>query len=239
MINQENSSENFPLHEKVYERLSKALMRGEFEPGQKLTLRTLAAKLGTSTTPVRAAISRLSTNGSLVIIPKLHILVKPLTAEKYMEIVDIRKLLEGHAAARASERITAPIIANISTINNNISSYACEGKLAKAMIENQRFHFAIYHCSGSQTLIDAIEYQWLKVGPTIAKYIGEETLQNDYSFGDINEGHIELINALEKHDALGSLEALINIIDRSANYLFDALRRESKLSSSILNKIWT
>jgi len=55
-----DSSTALPLHEKVYQNLSSALMQGEFHPGQKLTLRALADELGTSISPIREAISRLA-----------------------------------------------------------------------------------------------------------------------------------------------------------------------------------
>ncbi|MFB9983646.1 GntR family transcriptional regulator [Mesorhizobium kowhaii] len=48
-----------PLHEKVYLELVRALMSGQFLPGQKLTSRKLAKELGTSDMPVRSAFMRL------------------------------------------------------------------------------------------------------------------------------------------------------------------------------------
>lgn len=213
-------------------------MRGEFEPGQKLTLRKLAASLGTSMTPVREAVSRLSAYGALQVIPKRHILVKPLTAEKYMEIVDTRKLLEGHATARASENITDRDIRQMRQINDKILAFAKEGNQTKSMIENQRFHFAIYHCAGSETLTEAIECQWLKVGPSIAKYLGKQTIQNDDASEKNYADNDRLIVALESHDALSALKIITNIIDTSATHLFDALRHKASQSSSTLNEIW-
>lgn len=214
-------------------------MQGEFEPGQKLTLRKLAASLGTSMGPVREAVSRLSTYGALEIIPKRHILVVPLTAEKYMEILDVRKLLEGHAAARASKRITQKEMLKITKYNHQLYTYAKEGNLAKATIANQRFHFTIYQSADSKTLNDLIESQWFKVGPTIAKYIGEQTINDHEAFKATCQGHIKLINALRNHDALAALKEMTNIIDNTANYLFIALANNTIQSTTTLNEIWT
>jgi DNA-binding GntR family transcriptional regulator len=213
-------------------------MRGEYTPGQKLTLRKLAADLGTSMTPVREAVRQLSAFGAVEIIPNKHILVKPLTAEKYLEIVDTRKLLEGHAAARASIKITDQDIKEITRINEKILSFAKKGQLQKAMIENHRFHFAIYKIAGSQTLLEAIECQWLKIGPSLSKYLGENNglKVNDHS--QEFETHTALIFSLKNRNANASLKAMNIILDTATKQLFDALTYQTILSSSTLEEMW-
>src|SRR3546814_13602075 len=53
------------LSEQVYGRLRSALMRAELKPDQRLKIRDLAAKLGTSETPVREALFQLAREGAL------------------------------------------------------------------------------------------------------------------------------------------------------------------------------
>lgn len=58
-ISQLQTLEHHNLGEIVYRQLSQALMRGQFAPDTRLTIRELAASLGTSVTPVRDALLRL------------------------------------------------------------------------------------------------------------------------------------------------------------------------------------
>ena len=48
------------LRDRVYRDLRYAMMAGKFVPGQKITIRQLAASLGTSLTPIREALLRLT-----------------------------------------------------------------------------------------------------------------------------------------------------------------------------------
>src|SRR3546814_9540451 len=61
------------LSEQVYGRLRSALMRAELKPDQRLKIRDLAAKLGTSETPVREAIFQLAREGALEIKPRYFV----------------------------------------------------------------------------------------------------------------------------------------------------------------------
>ena len=54
------------MADKVYQQLREALMSGRFAPGQALSLRSVAEAVGSSTMPVRAALTRLHAERALV-----------------------------------------------------------------------------------------------------------------------------------------------------------------------------
>src|SRR3546814_19502563 len=86
------------LSEQVYGRLRSALMRAELKPDQRLKIRDLAAKLGTSETPVPEAISQLARDGALEIKPRYFVRVRRLPLSQYLAIRDIRLQLTPFAA---------------------------------------------------------------------------------------------------------------------------------------------
>lgn len=53
------------LDELTYERLKQIIVAGSFPPNENLTVRSVAAALGVSTTPARDAINRLLIEGAL------------------------------------------------------------------------------------------------------------------------------------------------------------------------------
>ena len=229
-----DTSTELPLHDKVYQYLSNALMQGQFHPGQKLTLRALAEELETSISPIREAISRLSALKAVQVFPKRYFLVTPLNAELYMEIVEIRKLLEGHAAARACVRMTTEDIDNLATINQRILNYAQEGQTRHAMKDNHAFHFAVYEKAGSTALLESIEQLWLRVGPSVNQLLAEEFARDETSLMKGFDHHKKLIQALRACDTVGALGAITGDIDVSADYLLDGLRRQSDTSATTL-----
>ena len=96
------------LQERVYLRIRQALIHSEFKPGQVLTIRELAQKLGTSIMPVREALQKLTVERVLELLPTRSVRVPVLSAEEFAEICEARMLLEGHMARLAAERATRP-----------------------------------------------------------------------------------------------------------------------------------
>ena len=60
-----DATDSEPLNGRVYARLRAQLMSGVFEPGQVVSIRGLAERLGTSTMPVREALHRLIADNAL------------------------------------------------------------------------------------------------------------------------------------------------------------------------------
>ena len=94
-----------PLHEKVYLELVRALMSGQFHPGQKLTSRKLAKELGTSDMPVRSAFMRLQALRALKLMPNGSMEVPTISAEEFAQLSQTRIILEGAATEMAAARI--------------------------------------------------------------------------------------------------------------------------------------
>jgi DNA-binding GntR family transcriptional regulator len=212
------------LNHRVSGALRESFMQGEFVPGQKLTLRDLARVLGTSMTPVREAIGRLAALGVLTVHPKRYIEVEVLSAETYTDIVGIRKLLEGHAAALAARRATHGEIAPIRRINRAVAAFARSGKLRQAMKENQRFHFSIYATARSPALLEAIENLWLRVGPSLNQVLAVSFASDARSLLEGFENHGEVIRALTARNARRARLAITEDIEVSARYLLSGLR---------------
>ncbi len=225
---------DLPLHEQATLHLKESLMQGHFKPGQKLTLRSLAEDLGTSVAPVREAVSRLSALDALRVYPKRFILVPIITAEKYFEFIEIRKLLEGHAVFRACRNMSDNDIAEIVAMNKKRRLLIKEGLLDQAMEENQRFHFKIYSCAKSVTLLENIEHIWLRVGPSIHQILTHKTLYVGKKHPMLSMNHKALINAITERDGVAALKAMAEVIDISADFVLAGLRRELDVSTETL-----
>ena len=92
--------------EAAVEQLREAIIRGVYQPGQRLKQQELARTLGCSPVPVREALHRLAAEGFLVIDPQRGARVADFNSRELEEIYEVRTLLEGRAAERAAERMT-------------------------------------------------------------------------------------------------------------------------------------
>ena len=100
----QNSREN--LASQTSSQLRDALMAGRFWPGQRLRIRELANAMGVSDTPVREAIIQLVRDGGLEMRPRQSINVVKLSLPRYLEVRDIRFMLEGLATEKAAARLS-------------------------------------------------------------------------------------------------------------------------------------
>ena len=225
------------LHQQAYDRLCEALMQGEFQPGQQLTFRTLAEALGVSVTPIREAVTTLATLGALHVHPKRFIEVPHISAEAYLEMLDQRRLLEGHAAARAAERISDSEIDQLIGINEGLMRQAFDGRHRDAMRENQRFHFAVYRAARSRYLLEDIERLWLLIGPSLNVHLAEEYSRERAVLISGFENHTRLIEALKARDPGDALKAIIGDMSVSCSHMLTGLLRDSRLSVNVVAEL--
>jgi DNA-binding GntR family transcriptional regulator len=155
------------LRDQVYSDLRRALMNAKFAPGQKVTIRSLAAALGTSLTPVREALRRLIAEGALEGAANRSVRVPIMTRDKILELRDIRLALEGLAAARAAERISREEIAHLRSLSLEIVAARDRGDTATDIAKVTEFQFAVYRAAEMPALLKLIEMVWVQTGPYV------------------------------------------------------------------------
>lgn len=190
------------LNDRVYRELKNSIMAGAFQPGDELTLRTVAEVLGTSFMPVRDAMRRLVTERGLEVRPSRTIAIPVLTIDEFLELRHVRLLLEGEAVALAAEKISARQLANVKAIHRKLESFDHERRRQFWSL-NLKLHFAIYEVGASRLLLSIIESLWLQLGPLLARVPVSRALT------DSADPHQLLVRALEQHDPVAARAALI------------------------------
>src|SRR5271170_7837233 len=84
------------------------LLRGDFQPGERISELPLVARLGVSRTPIRLALDRLAHEGLLEASPTGGFVVRAFTLEDVWDAIETRGILEGAAARLAAERLEDP-----------------------------------------------------------------------------------------------------------------------------------
>lgn len=198
------------MRETVYGALKAAFTRGDFAPGDVLSLRDLAEQLGCSMTPVREAVRRLVAEGALIDTPSRTLMVPAYDKRRMAELKSARLALERLLMDQVMERITAPDIAALETILD-----ASQPDSGPNLEINYDFHFTLYRVSGSQILLPLIEGLWMQYGAYLNLIIKEQ------SAAQLDEHchHREIIAALKAGDRDAAQAALIADIDRSFRVL--------------------
>lgn len=150
---------------KVYQQLREAIMSGRFAPGQALSLRGVAEAVGSSTMPVRGALTRLQAEGALVDGPGRALMVPPMTFDLIEELRDVRIALEGCVAERAASRMTDAHLAAVQQIYDSMSAHVEAGDSAAYLRANFAFHTSIYTHGASDITLATIQNMWMRIGP--------------------------------------------------------------------------
>lgn len=93
-----------PTRIRIASILRKAILSGEFKEGEELSLTDIANNLGVSRTPVREAFQILSSENLILLRMNKGAIVKGITTKTIREHFEMRSLLEGEAAVRATLR---------------------------------------------------------------------------------------------------------------------------------------
>jgi GntR family transcriptional regulator of vanillate catabolism len=92
------------LSEKVTETLRDWILHGRFRPGQRIEEIPIAAAMGVSRTPVRAALATLANEGLIDHQPKRGYLVRIFELDVILAAYEVRSVLEGLACRSAAQR---------------------------------------------------------------------------------------------------------------------------------------
>lgn len=101
------------LTEQVYLQLIELLITGDLRPGDVITERRMADRLKASRTPIREALGRLEGEGLVYKQPSRGVTVSPFSTEAFVDILNVRQLLEAEAAYLAAGEISPDRIAVI------------------------------------------------------------------------------------------------------------------------------
>lgn len=148
----------------VERQLRESILMGKFAPGTRLNIRELSEQLGTSATPIREALMRLSAQRILEARPG-QFCVPVISRAKYQEISDVRLVVENMAAERAVENYSADDLKRIEGLAEQYIEAIYQGQYALAVELHAQFKFALFEASKMPTLTAIIEDLMLQVAP--------------------------------------------------------------------------
>jgi DNA-binding GntR family transcriptional regulator len=219
------------LHQRAYDELKSALMEGRFQPGQTITLRSLAEALGTSVMPVRDAVRQLAGQQALEMLPNRIIRVPRLSRRAFDDMWTTRVLLEGEACALAAGRSGDDTISAIRKSHDRVLNLTSARRYDEMRIENRAFFFQIYRSIDHPLMLNMIEMVWMLSGP-LYNFDG---LAEDIPFDYIEESlvaHEKIIRAIEQRSAEKARSVRQADLKALGRFL---LKQQSKTSAEVVS----
>lgn len=156
------------VQNRTYLALKDAIMSGRFKPGELVTLRKLSETLGTSEMPVREALKRLTAEGAFEALPNRSARIPRLTKTQILQVLDLRKLLEGRAAEYATGHMSKRQLEGLTQLQDRMESMIARADTEQFTALNKQFHFTIYRIAGNEPLLGLIEALWMRMAPLVS-----------------------------------------------------------------------
>lgn len=209
----------------VYRQLRHALMTGRFDPGQTLTISSLADSFGTSHMPVREALRRLAAEKALEIAANGSAHIPSVSLERLDDLCQARVALEGLAVELAMPHVGADEINQLKALVLEHEIMARRASIIEMLGKNQEFHFLLYKASRSEVLIQLIETLWLRFGPymrTLTRHV--EPILKAENGQTFTTHHHEVLAALKAGDAPAARRAIVADITATQELLRELCR---------------
>jgi DNA-binding GntR family transcriptional regulator len=168
------------LNDRIYQSVKWSLIIGEYFPGSVLSIRSLAKKMGTSTMPVREALTRLSSERLLQSSVKRSYKVAELDPGRVADQFFLRARLEGIATELAVPNLTASEIDELETLAQMMERDIASGSNENYIVRNYNFHFSIYAASRNEELFWSIERLWAQTGPYLAQVVRSQNMPEEW-----------------------------------------------------------
>lgn len=194
-----------------YRWLKNDIIRGVYQPDEKLRMSLLTSRYELGVGPLREALSQLVAEGLVTVINQKGYRVAPMSEQELLDIFDARANMEAMlvrlAIERGDEEWEADLLARMHLLNKLESRHASETLLDEWDQRHQAFHTAIVAGCGSQYLLQMRErlfdlaaryrYMWLR-----------KTVLSVEMLDDKHEQHQMLMDAILTRDAVKASELM-------------------------------
>lgn len=198
----------------VYERIRRAIIRGELKPGEVLNEAEVAARFDSGKTPTREALLLLTHEGMLASLPRVGYIVSKPTMQDILETFHLRIILEVEAIGLANERLSPEDLRLLQENNweeEKLAESTNPTDKAAASALNRDFHLALARLSGNARLAALIQQLVDDM---------ERMLVNDPYLADPSQ-HRQILAALGQRDKKLAQEALRQHIEDTRNRILN------------------
>jgi DNA-binding GntR family transcriptional regulator len=142
------------LAEQVVQTIRQAIIDGQFAPGERLIDADIAERLATSRPTVRDAFRRLQHEGIIINYPHRGYFVADFSPPQVIEVLELRGLLEGRAAAAAVAVLTDDDLNALDQIADSIARYDYRNDVQRIRDLDISFHRLIIERSNQPILAE-------------------------------------------------------------------------------------
>jgi DNA-binding GntR family transcriptional regulator len=202
------------LRDAAYEAIKHRIITCTFRPGEYLNEAFVSASLGFGRTPVHQAIDRLMLEGMVDVMPRKGVIVKPVSLDEIMQIVDVRLINECHGMRLAAERAEPDEIKHLCDILARAGQWVEVRNTEQLMLLDREFHNVLARASKNHVLADTLS----KLHDRSLRF-WFISLNRPGHHAHVHAQHEAILAAIRDHDADGADAAMRGHIEEFRNNL--------------------
>lgn len=154
------------MNERIYSTIKQRILSLQYEPGQCLNQKELAAELGVSQTPIREIFLRLEWEKLVTIMPRVGIMVTKIDFQELKEVYRCRILIEGEVGKLVAKNITDTQLSEMRRLLDVCRKIKENGTREKLVNLDREFRKILFQAANSrplQEISDLLYNQTLRV----------------------------------------------------------------------------
>jgi DNA-binding GntR family transcriptional regulator len=214
-----NSRQFRTVGDMVYEVLREGILKGVFQPGERLRQDQLAEAIGVSRIPVRSALLQLESEGLITFNPYRGAVVNKLSAPEMREIYELRAVLESHALRKAVKAMTPERLAHLEQLARELNGIK-DGE--EFLNRRNDFYRELYDREHQARTVDLIERLRAEAG----RYWLERKVE--YVSRPGQRDHLHLIEYIREGDIERAVTWLQNHLQRVCDELVALMEEDQR-----------
>ena len=201
----------------IYEQIKNAIVSGELPAGEPLRQDEIARNHGVSKIPVREALLRLEVDGLVLFRKNKGAVVRELSTEEVLKLMDVRVALECKALELS---IPHMVESDLAMARSLLDTYSHETTSEAWSQLNVRFHQCLYEPCGNELLLEMIEDVRTRMGPSLRTLVSQTS-----GLKRPHEEHVAILDAVTTGKTDLAVELLRKHIETTKKEMAARLRR--------------
>jgi len=144
------------LRETAYEAIKHRIITCAFRPGEYINELQLSAMLKIGRTPVHQALDRLMVEGMVEVIPRKGVIVKPVSLNEVLQIIEVRLINEPYGARLAAEHANDADLTELADVLKRARHWAALRNVDNMMLLDREFHLLIARAAKNSVLTELL-----------------------------------------------------------------------------------
>ena len=144
------------LRDAAYDAIKHRIITCAFRPGEYINELQLSSMLKIGRTPVHQALDRLMIEGMIDVIPRKGVIVRPVSLNEVLQIIETRLVNETYCSRLAAERANNSDIAELAEVLKRTKHWTSMRNVENMMLLDRKFHLLIARAAKNDVLTELL-----------------------------------------------------------------------------------